>query len=83
MTMVTIMQQISAGEFKAKCLQLMDEVKETHTAILITKRGIPVAKLVPVEESKPVELFGYLQGTVSFNADIVQPLGEHWDAENE
>jgi prevent-host-death family protein len=41
---------IKAGEFKAKCLLLMDQVAETGRSILITKRGQPVARLVPVEE---------------------------------
>ncbi|WP_420617714.1 type II toxin-antitoxin system Phd/YefM family antitoxin [Candidatus Poriferisocius sp.] len=38
---------ISAGEFKAKCLKLMDEVNETGIPIVITKRGTPVSRLVP------------------------------------
>lgn len=38
-----------AGEFKAKCLKLMDEVNETGATIVITKRGRPVCRLVPVE----------------------------------
>ena len=38
---------ISAGEFKAKCLQLMDEVNSTGIPIVITKRGKPVSRLVP------------------------------------
>ena len=40
---------IPAGEFKAKCLQLMDEVNETGMPIIITKRGRPVSRLVPPE----------------------------------
>lgn len=38
---------IGAGEFKAKCLQLMDEVNRQGIELIITKRGQPVAKLVP------------------------------------
>ncbi len=40
---------VPAGEFKAKCLRLMDEVDETGVTIVITKRGRPVSRLVPVE----------------------------------
>ena len=40
---------IPAGEFKAKCLKLMDEVNETGVPIIITKRGRPVSRLVPAE----------------------------------
>ena len=55
MTMENQME-ISAGEFKAKCLKLMDEVASSHEKVVITKRGKPVAMLVPVapEEAKPV-----------------------------
>jgi len=38
-----------AGEFKARCLRLMDEVKDTGISIVITKRGRPVSRLVPIE----------------------------------
>ena len=40
--------QISAAEFKATCLDLMDEVDRTGAAIVVTKRGRAVAQLVPV-----------------------------------
>ena len=44
---------VPAGEFKAKCLQLMDEVDETGEPILITKGGRPVSLLVPVTQQGP------------------------------
>ena len=44
------MVKMPAGEFKAKCLKIMDQVKNYHEEIIITKHGKPVAKLVPVEE---------------------------------
>lgn len=45
---------IPAGEFKAKCLGLIDEVNDGATEVLITKRGKPVARLVPIAtEEKP------------------------------
>ena len=45
--------QIAAGEFKAKCLHLLDEVQRSRQEILITKRGRPVARLLPVDEQPP------------------------------
>lgn len=71
--------KIAAGEFKAKCLQLMDQVNETHVSIIITKHGVPIAKLVPIEEEK-VSLFGLQKGSVVINDDIITPIGENWDA---
>ena len=55
------MKTIKAGEFKAKCLKLMDEVAETGQSIVITKNGTPVARLAPVIR-KPKTLFGALAG---------------------
>ena len=75
---------IAAAEFEANCLRLMDEVAQQRRPIIITKRGKPVAKLVPVEE-EPVDLFGYMAGTAKICGDIISPIDEdEWtgDAEN-
>ncbi len=69
---------MQAGHFKAKCLQLMDEVEEKHISIVITKHGKPVAKLVPIEET-PVDFFGCLEGTITIKKDIVAPLDVKWE----
>lgn len=71
-------QVIAAGEFKARCLRLLDEVRDQQTEITITKHGRPVAKLVPVEEEFP-DSFGALAGTVTIEGDIVAPDHETWD----
>ncbi len=70
---------IAAGEFKAKCLQLMNDVEKKQIEFVVTKRGRPVAKLVPYREKPPVRLFGYLQDLALINADIVEPIGEIWE----
>ncbi len=72
-------QLIQAGDFKARCLQLMDEVKEKHISITITKYGKPVARLVPVDNT-PVDFFGCLKNTVIIRQDIIAPIDEEWDA---
>jgi prevent-host-death family protein len=72
--------QIAAGQFKAQCLQLMDQVQQSREEIVITKHGKPVAKLVPVDESEPRSILGYLQGTVEIVGDIVSPLEDEWEA---
>ncbi len=68
-----------AGEFKAKCLKLMDQVRETGREIVITKRGTPVAKLVPVGERKAPPLSRFMKGTVKFTGDIVGPFHDDWE----
>jgi prevent-host-death family protein len=71
---------IPAGQFKAQCLKLMDEVQDQHREIVITKRGKPVAKLVPFEDKRP-DIFGYAKGSLVILGDIVGPTGEIWDAD--
>ena len=75
------MIQIGAGEFKAKCLKLMDLAEQKHETIIITKRGIPVAKLVPYSETSP-SLFGFMKKSVKVKGDIISSIEEKWDAES-
>jgi prevent-host-death family protein len=86
MTMVKYMrqvqQQIPAGQFKANCLSLMDEVNQQQRVIVITKHGKPIAKLVPFVETRK-SLFGAMKGTVKIMGDIVQPTGESWEADED
>lgn len=71
---------IPAGEFKDRCLALIDEVAETGEEILITKHGKPVWRLVPVRERKPI--FGMFQDQIRITGDIVSPAlaAEEWEA---
>ena len=71
---------IKASEFKARCLQLMDEVADSGGEIIITKRGAPVAKLVPHRE-RPKSLFGADRGRMKIVGDIISPIDVEWEAE--
>ena len=68
---------VKASEFKAKCLQLMDEVAESGEEIVITKFGKPVAKLAPHME-KPRAPFGAYKGQIQILGDIVSPMPAEW-----
>lgn len=72
---------MAAGEFKAKCLQVLDDVHETHKEVTITKRGKPLARLVPIESKDEPSIFGRLKGTGTILGDIIGPLDEKWDAD--
>ena len=72
-------QRIGAGEFKARCLQLIDEVQRTRQPLVITKRGKPMARLVAFEEKMP-PLYGALKGWMSIQGDIISPIEVEWDA---
>ncbi len=73
------MRTIKAGEFKAKCLRLMDEVAETGDPLVITKNGRPVAQLAPVK-ARPADAFGALKKTVTVHGDLIAPLDVEWDS---
>jgi prevent-host-death family protein len=78
MVMEAPVRSIPAGEFKAKCLALMDEVERTGEPLVITKRGKPVARLV-AERPRPGSLFGLMKDSVVIKGDIISPLGEPWE----
>jgi prevent-host-death family protein len=69
---------IPAGEFKAKCLKLLDEVAEKRETLVITKHGKPVAQLVPMPAEKT--LFGAMKGSVLWMGDIISPIDVEWEA---
>jgi prevent-host-death family protein len=67
------MKQMPAGEFKARCLSVMDDVNATGEPVLITKRGAPVAKITPVS-SKKRDLFGFMAGQFEIVGNIESPV---------
>jgi len=73
------MKTVPAGKFKAHCLAIMDEVQAKRQAVVITKRGKPVAKLVPVE-NKEDDIFGFYKGKITILGDVVSPVftPEEW-----
>ena len=70
---------ISAGDFKARCLKLMDEVALTRRPLIITKYGKAVARIVPMEPVASV--FGGMRGTGEVHGDIIKSPSIKWDAE--
>ncbi len=73
-------KQIGAGEFKAKCLKLMDEVQASREPLVITKHGKPIVTVMPYNEKRTIP-FGCMKDSVEITGDIVGPIGERWDAE--
>jgi len=63
-------RELPAGEFKATCLKIMDEVSQDRRSVTVTKHGKPVARMVPVKE-QPGSPFGWLKGSVTLAGDIV------------
>ncbi len=77
---------IAAGEFKAKCLKVIDTVHDSGEPYVITKHGVPFAKLIPYAEDNlsRKQYYGCLSDTMSVQGDIIAPIDEPWNAqENE
>ncbi len=75
------MSTIGAGEFKAKCLHILDEVNRTRVAVTVTKRGRPIALVVPMP-AEPGSSYGIAKGTISYakDDDLLSTM-EAWDAD--
>ena len=79
------MVKVGATEFRAKCLELMDRVQKRRETFIITKRGKPVAKLVPLERARPSGLFGCMAGKAIITGDVTAPAvaAESWETVRE
>ena len=74
---------ISVSEFKARCLTLVEEVATKHHMLIITKYGKPIAKVSPIENTKPA-LLGSWKGVVEVEGDIVNfDTSDEWEAGND
>ena len=72
------MQELAISKFKAKCLSILDRVKRSGEGILVTKRGIPIAQVLPPPPPQPApgSRFGCMAETARETGDLVEPLGE-------
>jgi prevent-host-death family protein len=66
-------------EFKAKCLKILDELEPQ--GIIVTKRGQPVAKVLPLRRAKFEELYGCMKDKIKIKGDIFS-TGVKWNAES-
>ena len=72
------MKQVTASKFKAQCLAILDRVDEE--GIVITKRGKPVAKLIPLR-TESAQLIGVLKGKIRIKGNILS-TGIRWNAQS-
>lgn len=73
-------REVGAAEFKATCLELMDQVQRLGIEIIVTKHRRPVARLVPIAE-RSSGFCGALSGMILQQRDLVQPAGDTWEAD--
>jgi prevent-host-death family protein len=74
-----MMKTISAADFKATCLQVLDTVAETRQGVVVTKRGKPVARVVPLV-NRPDNIVGAMKGAIESYGDIIGPVRVEWKA---
>ena len=75
------MQTMGISQFKTHALKILDQVAKTKEIIIITKRGKPLAQIIPYQNSISNHAPGKLADALVFENDIVSPLGEEmWDA---
>jgi len=67
---------VAAGRFKAECLALLDRVEQTGEPLVVTKRGRPVAEVVPIRATRRS-----LKGSVTVRGDIIGPILDGWELE--
>jgi len=70
-----------SAEFKTHCLRIIDEVAASGQSVLLTKRGRPVARVVPIGPSDSRPVFGLLKGSAQWTAPLYSTQ-EHWNAES-
>lgn len=69
--------EVAAGQFKDRCLELLDRVNEGTIELVVTKHGRPVARVVSIASEAP-SAFGFMHGTVLDQDDLVSPDFEAW-----
>ena len=74
-----IPKTVAATEFKAHCLALLEEVRQTRQPLLVTRHGKPVAEIFPYMP-KNADQANPLKGSILFEGDVISPLEEKWDS---
>ncbi|HEU5411000.1 MAG TPA: type II toxin-antitoxin system Phd/YefM family antitoxin [Candidatus Acidoferrales bacterium] len=74
--------EVAISEFKAKCLSLLDEVSKTKIPLRVTRRGKPIADVIPAQDTSDNHgWIGSMAGSVEITGDIVSPVIEMEDIE--
>ena len=75
------MKTMAISHFKSHALKILDDVSRFKESVVITKRGKPIAQVVPFRDSEEQSEPGKLADTLVFEEDIVSPLGDDfWDS---
>jgi prevent-host-death family protein len=70
---------VSTSELKAHCSEVVARVARARIPVTITKRGRPVARIVPIDD-RSTRLFGFAKGTITVLGDIIEPVDVEWES---
>jgi prevent-host-death family protein len=73
-------REVGAGEFKARCLEIMDEVQRLGVSVTVTKHRKPIVKIVPAADEAG-ELYGCMKGVVLQEGDLISPIDVEWEVD--
>ena len=74
---------MAISEFKATCLAVLERIRSTGRPLLITKRGKPIAEVIPPTLAiSGAGWLGAMRGTARITGDIVAPVGDPEDWES-
>jgi len=71
-----------AAQFKAHCLQIIEQVAKTGQEVRISKRGKSLVRVLPDLVSEPKESYGFMKGSAQIRDDLFR-TGEIWDADHD
>jgi prevent-host-death family protein len=73
--------RLAISDFKARCLRLLDDVAENGEEVVITKRGVPIARVLPFNQKKQNCLSGSWSASVKINGDLASyNVADDWEA---
>lgn len=72
---------MAAAQFKSECLREIEHVRQTGEPLVVTKRGKPIVRIMPIIENDQGPHFGCLKDSLSITGDITAPIDEKWNAE--
>ena len=74
-------KHLPISEFKAHCYEILENVQDQHQSFIISKRGKPIARVIPIENND-IKLAGSLKGKCNIISNIITPVDITWDAES-
>lgn len=75
------MKKMPVSEAKAKFLAVVNQVSQSGEGVVVTKRGKPVVKVIPIKQEKPKPFIGRLKGIVTIHGELTKPIipPEDWE----